>query len=546
MAGDSGFSIFGFTINRKKEESDLKKTNRIEVPSNDGSITVDASNLLGSSMHNAFSWDAAALSNDNKTLIETYRNTAQISECDFAINEVVNEAIVVDNDNVVEIQLDETTFSASVRDKISEEFEYLTNIIDFESQGDQIFRQWYIDGRQVYHKVINSKRPQEGIQDLTWLDPIRVDKIKEIKKRKESGTEVIDSIEEYFIYKFADNDQKRLSPFYSTSPEQKALRIAADSISYTTSGKIDLKTGRVLSHLHKAIKPSNQLALLEDSAVVYRLVRAPERKVYYVDVGKLAPGRAEQYLSNLMNQHRNRLVYNAEDGVVDAHRVQVSMSEDIWLPRQEGRNGTEVEVLSGGANLGEIEDILYFRRKLYKALNVPISRMESEATVSIGVSNEITRDELRFTKYVESLLRRFNGFWYDVLKTQLILKKIITEDDWEENKGKIFFKYNKDSHFTELKNAEIMSNRLELLSNIADYAVAGQYFSKNWVRKNVLMMNEDEIEQITKDWEEEEKENDKYQDQNDDSGFGGGFGSQSAEEEQDNKPEPEEKDDSNE
>ena len=361
------------------------------------------------------------------------------------------------------------------------------SLLDFDVKGHDIFRRWYIDGRIFYHKVIDKKNPKKGIAEVRYIDPRKIRKVRQINKDIKPGTslEMIKSVDDFYLY----NDKG-----LNAGQMNEGIKIADDSITYVPSGLIDQNKGHVLSHLHKAIKPVNQLRMIEDSVVIYRISRAPERRIFYIDVGNLPKIKAEQYLKDVMNRYRNKLVYNASTGEIQDDRNHMSMLEDFWLPRREGGRGTEITTLQGGQNLGEIEDIKYFQNKLYRSLNVPISRMEAESGFSLGRSTEITRDELKFTKFVQRLRKRFTPLFTDMLKAQLILKGIVTLEDWNKMKEHIQYNFLQDGHFAELKKAELMQDRINNLGSIESYI--GTFYSKEWVQKNVLNMTDAEIDEM--------------------------------------------------
>jgi len=422
-------------------------------------------------------------------LIRRYRDIAQQPECDSAIEDIINEGIVSnEKDQAVQIELDRLMLTKKIKDRIREEFDSVLELLDFDTKGHDIFRRWYIDGRIFYHKVIDQKNPRKGIQELRYIEPKKIRRVKEVKKGVKKGTsvELVKNVNEYYLY----ND-KGLK-----TGTTEGIKISPDSITYVVSGLIDQNKGHVLSHLHKAIKPVNQLRMIEDALVIYRISRAPERRIFYIDVGNLPKIKAEQYLKDVMNRYRNKLVYDASSGEIRDDRNQMSMLEDFWLPRREGGRGTEITTLPGGSNLGEIDDIEYFKKKLYRSLNVPISRLEAEAGFSLGRSTEITRDELKFTKFVQRLRKRFTPLFTDMLKTQLILKGVVTLEDWKNISQHIQYDFLQDGHFAELKKAELLEDRINALGNIESYI--GTFFSKEWVQKNVLNLTDAEIDNMQK------------------------------------------------
>ena len=471
--------LFGFRFERMKDVGGEKFT----LPaSEDGTVEIAGGGFFGQVL------DTDGRERTEQDLVRRYRDIAQQPECDSAIEDIVNEGIVSNEmDQAVSIVLDRLPYPSKIKKKITEEFDEVLRLLDFDVKGHDIFRRWYVDGRMFYHKVIDKKSPRKGIQELRYIDPSKIKKVREVKKETKQGSSVdlIKKVEDYYLY----NDKGLAS--HGTS---QGLKIAPDSISYCPSGVIDQNKGHVLSYLHKAIKPVNQLRMIEDALVIYRISRAPERRIFYIDVGNLPKMKAEQYLKDVMNRYRNKLVYNASTGEIRDDRNHMSMLEDFWLPRREGGRGTEITTLPGGSNLGEIDDIVYFQRKLYRSLNVPISRMEAEQGFSIGRSTEITRDELKFTKVVQRLRKKFTALFTDVLKTQLILKGVVTLEDWSNIKEHIQYDFLQDGHFAELKEAELLKDRLEVLQTVESYV--GTFFSKKWVQKNVLNMTESEIDDM--------------------------------------------------
>jgi len=445
-------------------------------------------------------------------LIRRYREMALHPECDGAIEDVVNEAIVSDlYDSPVEIELSNLEISESLKRKIRAEFKYLKEILDFDRKAHEIFRNWYIDGRVYYLKVIDMKAPQEGIKELRYIDPLKMKYIRQEKKDPNSrnGNSLIrlnrdtdlyngPEFEEYFQYTPSPNQANGIAISRGSA---KTVKIAKDSVTYCTSGLVDRNKNTVLSYLHKAIKALNQLRMIEDSLVIYRLSRAPERRIFYIDVGNLPKVKAEQYLKEVMSRYRNKLVYNAQTGEVRDDRKFMSMLEDFWLPRREGGRGTEITTLPGGQNLGELTDIEYFQKKLYRALGVPESRIASDGGFNLGRSSEILRDELKFAKFVGRLRKRFAQMFNDMLRTQLILKNIITPEDWEIMRDHIQYDFLYDNQFAELKEAELTQNRLGILATIEPYI--GKYYSTEYVRKRVLRQSDQEIIEIDMQIEDE-------------------------------------------
>ncbi len=477
--------LFGFTIQRSSKERDGEKTFSIPT-SDDGTIDVAGGGFFGQIL------DTDGRERSDLDLIKRYRDIAQQAECDTAIEDIVNEGIVSNqNDQAIEISLDRLHYPDKIKRKIRTEFDEVLRLLNFEQKGHDIFRRWYVDGRIFYHKVIDTKNPRKGITELRYIDATKIKKVREVQKKvdpKHQGVEVAEKIDEYFVY-----NEKGLTGPGGVGINQ-GIKIASDAITYVPSGLIEGNGGRVLSYLHKAIKPVNQLRMIEDALVIYRISRAPERRIFYIDVGNLPKIKAEQYLKDVMNRYRNKLVYDANTGEIRDDRNHMSMLEDFWLPRREGGRGTEITTLPGGSNLGEIDDIQYFRTKLYRSLNVPISRLEAESGFSLGRSTEITRDELKFTKFVQRIRKKFSPIFTDILKTQLLLKGIIASEDWPEIQEHIQYDYLADGHFAELKDAELLENRLNQLQTVEAYI--GTFFSKEYVLKKVLRMNDTEIQEM--------------------------------------------------
>ena len=483
--------LFGFEIKRKDQEKEDKKRASFVAPMNedDGIGTVvNAGGHFGQyvDIH-------GEQAKSDKELIVKYRDISMQPECDAAIEDIVSEAIVSDEDSApVSLILDDLEQSDKIKKMIQEEFNSIVAMLDINWYGHEIFRRWYVDGRLYYHKIIDEKNPKNGIIEVRPIDPLRIRKVRELKKEKDpkTGAELIVGANEYFLFQ---ND--------AMSKTSQGLKIAKDSITYVTSGLLDSSRKRVLSHLQKALKPVNQLRMMEDSLVIYRLARAPERRVFYIDVGNLPKGKAEEYLRNIMAKYRNKMVYDGSTGELKDDKKHMSMLEDFWLPRREGGRGTEISTLPGGENLGQIDDIIYFQKKLYKSLNVPVNRLEQEAQFTLGRSTEISRDELKFNKFIGRLRKKFSALFMDILKTQLILKGIVTEEEYNVMKSDMAVDFIQDSHFAELKESELLRERLGTLREIDEYV--GRYYSVEWVRKNVLQQNDDEIEDIIKTIEDE-------------------------------------------
>ena len=478
--------LFGFSIQRSKKDEGSEVT--FTTPdSDDGAIEISGGGFFGQIL------DTDGRERTELDLIKRYRNISQQSECDAAIEDIVNEGIVSNQtDSAVQIDLERIPYPDKIKRKIRSEFDEVLRLLEFNIKGHDIFRRWYIDGRLYFHKVIDTKNPRKGITDLRWIDAGKMKKVREVQKApdQKSGVQMVKKIDEYFIY----NDKGIESAGLSGSGVNQGIRIATDSITYVPSGLLDGNSGRVLSYLHKAIKPVNQLRMIEDAIVIYRISRAPERRIFYIDVGNLPKIKAEQYLKDVMNRYRNKLVYDATTGEIRDDRNHMSMLEDFWLPRREGGRGTEISTLPGGSNLGEIDDIVYFQRKLYRSLNVPISRLEAEQGFSLGRSTEITRDELKFTKFVQRIRKKFTPLFTDILRTQLLLKGIIAAEDWTKIREHITYDFLADGHFAALKESELLEDRLNQLGSIEPYI--GTFFSKEFVMKNVLHLSDADIQTL--------------------------------------------------
>ena len=476
--------LFGFRITRANQSG---SSDGFTAPSTDDG-TLD---IVSGGGHYASILDMDGRDRNELDLIRRYRDIAQQPECDSAIEDIVNEAISFDEvSQSVSISLDRLPYPDKIKRAIRKEFDEILTLLEFEEKGSDIFRRWYVDGRIFYHKVIDKKNPRQGITALKYVDPTKIKKVREVKKEKDpkTGVDVVKNITEYYVY----NEKGLAHAGYGGTGQ--GIKIAKDSVTYCPSGVIDQNGGKVLSYLHKAIKPVNQLRMIEDALVIYRISRAPERRIFYIDVGNLPKVKAEQYLKDVMNRYRNKLVYDASTGEIRDDRNHMSMLEDFWLPRREGGRGTEITTLPGGSNLGEIDDIVYFQRKLYRSLNVPISRLEAENNFSLGRTTEITRDELKFTKFIQKLRKKFVVLFTDVLKTQLLLKGVIASEDWDNMKEHIQYDFLKDGHFAELKDAELLRDRIDALDQIQSYI--GTFFSKEYVLKRVLRMTDSEVQEM--------------------------------------------------
>ena len=489
MAEENSIKLFGFEIKRAKSNTDKLKS-VVPPQSEDGAGYVTAS---GSYYGQYVDLDGSS-SKDNYSLIMKYRGVATHPEVDAAIEDIVNEAIVVDEEaGIVSIGLDDIEATDQIKKSIQEEFKGILSMLDFKELGHDIFKRWYTDGRIYHHLVVPDGNEKGGIQEIRFIDSLKMRKVKEIKKEKDpkTNTNIVKEVKEYYIYQEKPG----------SNANNNAVKFHVDSVSYVTSGLLDESRKKVVSHLHKAIKPINQLRMMEDSLVIYRLARAPERRIFYVDVGNLPKGKAEEYLKSIMTKFRNKLVYDANTGELKDDRKHMSMLEDFWLPRREGGRGTEVTSLPGGENLGQIDDIIYFQKRVYRALNVPINRLEQEQQFSLGRSTEISRDEVKFQKFIDRLRNKFASLFIDILKKQLILKKIITEADWDTWKEDIKIEYSRDNYFSELKESELLKERIQTLDMIQPHV--GEYFTKDWVMKNILKLSEEDTKELDQEVDDE-------------------------------------------
>jgi hypothetical protein len=489
------FNLFGFQISRQKTDVEQQSEKTFAPPSNeDGALTISAAAYYGTYV------DLDGTAKNEVELISRYREMAMQPEIESAIDDIVNEAIVQnDNGKSIRLIMDDLKQPDKIKKAIEEEFNTILRVLNYQNMGTDIFRRFYIDGRLFYHVVIDEKNPQSGIKELRYIDPRKIRKVREIKKQKDGTTasDVVTTVNEYYIY----NDKVVSGTSSSYGPV--GVRIAKDAVINVNSGLMDSRRAVVLSYLHKAIKPLNQLRMIEDATVIYRISRAPERRIFYIDVGNLPKLKAEQYLRDIMIKYKNKLVYDAQTGEVRDDRKFLSMMEDFWLPRREGGKGTEITTLPGGQNLGELEDVKYFEKKLYKALNVPISRLDPNQTgFSLGRVGEITRDEVKFSKFVDRQRQKFSEVFDQALRVQCVLKGICTADEFEEFKENIYYDFIKDNNFAELKEAELVRERLSLLGAVDPYV--GRYYSMEWIQRNVLRMTEDDIK-LMRDQIDEEK-----------------------------------------
>jgi hypothetical protein len=479
-------TLFGYTLSKKEDP----QPSFIAPSNDDGAVTSTTAGYFGTFV------DMDATSKSEAELITRYREASMYSDCSTAIDEIVTEAIAaVDDEPPVDIVLDDVDLPDDLKNLVINEFDNVLKLLEFNSKAYDIFRRWYIDGRIYYQKVIDLQNPKRGILEVRNIDPRKIKKVRDTKKEKlKNGVEIIKSVEDYFLYN--DKGLLQTNTFMSTTTTNQAIKIAVDSVTYVSSGLMDLEKNVVLSYLHKAIKPVNQLKMMEDALVIYRISRAPERRIFYIDVGNLPKIKAEQYLKDIMTKFRNKLTYDSATGEIRDDRKFMSMLEDFWLPRREGGRGTEISTLPGGENLGQIEDINYFQNKLYQALNVPLSRMQQQSGgFNFGREAEISRDELKFAKFVGRLRKKFSELFNDMLKTQLILKGVITSADWDSFKDKINYRFAQDQRFSELKDADEMRNRVDLLNQMQPYV--GMYFSKEYIMKRVLRMSDKDIENMT-------------------------------------------------
>jgi hypothetical protein len=493
----SKFSLFGFTIAREKSNDDQTVQQSFTPPTNDdGALTITSAAYYGTYV------DLDGTAKNDVELISRYREMAMQPEIESAIDDIVNEAICQDDDGkTIQVVLDNLKQPEKIKQSIRAEFANVLRLLNYNSMSQDIFRRYYVDGRLYFHIIIDRDNPTQGIKELRYIDPRKLRKIREIKKQKDerTGADIMNVVNEYYIF----NDKVTTGTSSNFGPV--GVRITSDSIVSVVSGLMDSRRAVVLSYLHKAIKPLNQLRMIEDATVIYRISRAPERRIFYIDVGNLPKLKAEQYLRDIMVKYKNKLVYDANTGEIRDDRKHMSMMEDFWLPRREGGKGTEITTLPGGQNLGELEDVKYFEKKLYKSLNVPVSRLNPESSgFSLGRASEITRDELKFAKFVSRMRNKFSDVFDQAMKVQCVLKGICTADEWSEFREHIYYDFIKDNNFSELKEAELMRDRLSLLQQVDMYT--GKYFSQSWIQRNVLRLTDDEIKEMQKEIDKEIKE----------------------------------------
>tara|TARA_B000000557_G_scaffold87282_1_gene70416 strand:+ start:508 stop:2022 length:1515 start_codon:yes stop_codon:yes gene_type:complete len=481
--------LFGFQITRVKKTEDPKQS-FTTTQADDGTQTVAAGGYFGQYL------DMEGTAKSEADLIRRYREISLHPECDMAVEDIVNEAVVANElKEAVRVNTDNLPYGKDIRRRIEGEFSDILKLMNFNTKGHDIFRRWYVDGRIYYQKIIDRTSPTLGITELKYIDPRKIKKIREVRKTRPEGAknlEIVDEFVEYYLF-----NEKGVSGTTSGG----GVKIAPDTIAFCPSGLVDQQKNIVMSYLHKAIKPVNQLRMIEDAVVIYRIARAPERRIFKIDVGNLPKVKAEQYLRDVMARYRNKLVYDASTGEIRDDRNYMSMLEDFWLPSREGGRGTDISTLPGGQNLGEIADIEYFQKKLYRSLNVPVSRLESTQGFNLGRASEITRDELKFTKFVQRLRKKFTELFNDLLKTQLILKKVISEEDWHTISHNLQYDFLQDGHFAELKQSEMMRERIQLVNEMRD--MVGKYFSVEYMRKNVLKQSESEIAEMDKQIKQE-------------------------------------------
>jgi len=491
--------LFGFEFKRKLENDPIVSFTPRQQ--DDGAVVVAAGSSFGTYI------DLDGTVRTEAELVTKYREMSMHPEVDAAIDEIVNETMSIDEQEIVSINLDNLEITDKLKKAIRDEFSNCLNILDFNQHAYDIYRRWYIDGRLYYHIMIDKADPKAGIKEVRYIDPRKIRKIREVSKLRSRGDMANETVlqkiqNEYYIF----NDRGFYTGNKTAGPAATGLKISADSILHIVSGLTDTQGSMVLSYMHKAIKPLNQLRTLEDALVIYRLARAPERRVWYIDVGNLPKMKAEQYLKDIMTKHKNRLVYDGQSGEVRDDRKFMTMLEDYWLPRREGGRGTEVTTLPGGQTLGQMDDVLYFQKKLYGTLNVPVNRLNSDALFSIGRATEVTRDELKFARFISRLRGKFATLFTAMLEKQLVLKQIVSIEDWNNIKQNVKYQFSKDNYFTELKDGEILDNRINILRNMQDYA--GKYYSHEWIRKNVLQQSDDDIDKMDKEIDEERESGD--------------------------------------
>lgn len=493
--------LFGFTFKREVPQDPAPSFAPKE--SDDGAVVVAAGGAYGTYI------DLDGTVRTEAELVTKYREMSLQPEIDAAVDEITNESIEISEEDIVDVNLDQLEVSDKIKKAIRDEFANVLSVLNFNKQAYEVFRRWYIDGRLYYHVIIDENDLKAGIKELRYVDPRKIRKVREVTKKKVPGGEMsvglIPKVQnEYYIY----NEKGFNYGNKVVGPSTTGLKIAKDSIVHVVSGLTDTQGTMVLSYLHKAIKALNQLRTLEDALVIYRLSRAPERRIWYIDVGNLPKMKAEQYVRDIMVKHKNRLIYDGNTGEVRDDRKFMTMLEDYWLPRREGGRGTEVTTLPGGQTLGEMDDVLYFQKKLYQTLNVPVNRLNSDALFSLGRATEVTRDELKFGKFIIRLRARFANLFTQLLEKQLVLKGVMSIEDWQAIASKVKYDFAKDNYFTELKDAEIAQNRAQLLMTYEQAGMLGKYYSYKWARRNILQQSDDLLEEQDKQIEEEEASGD--------------------------------------
>ena len=479
---DGNRSLFGWQFSRTPSET--KKPLSFTPDNEDGAFEISPT---GGYFGQYMDLQGDKFQND-KELIMKYRTISQYPEVDLAVEDICNEAITVESGKILKLDLDKLEQPDKIKDLIHGEFDRILSLTNFRNNAYDLFKRWYVDGRLFFHVIIDSGKPENGIVELRSIDPTKIRKIKETEKVKDpkTGAELVKEGDEYYLYQD--------DVLFNSS---EGLKISTDAIIQVNSGLLNETRDKVVGHLQKALKPLNQLSMMEDSLVIYRMSRAPERRIFYIDVGNLPKGKAEEYLNNTMNRYRNKIVYDPATGAIKDEKIHRNVMEDFWLPRREGGRGTEISTLPGGQNLGEIEDVQYFQQKLYKALNIPMSRLTEADAFSIGRSSEITRDELKFQKFINRIRVKFSNVFYEALKRQLILKKIIKSDEWNSIKDGITIEYSRDNYYAELKDGEILKERIEMVQMMDEYI--GMFWSKEWIRRNILKLTDEDIKQIAKD-----------------------------------------------
>jgi len=494
--------FFGFTFGGKKAKTAVEQVipSVIDPEMDDGTQAVSSS-----AGYYGYYVDMDGTVKDEVQAIRRYREVSLFPDVDIAIQDIVNEAIPYEDDSpLVELVSDRLETSDAIKEKINDEFKYILRLLKFNEKAPDLFKKWYVDGR-LYHNVLVDKNPNNGIVEIRPIEATKIKKVRElIKDKTPEGVEIIKGVKEYYVYSQNGFVAQTNTATPQAATTAQGVKLTDDSVIFTPSGFVDMNTGAVLSYLSKALRAANQLRMLEDAVVIYRLSRAPERRIFYVDVGNLPKAKAEQYVKDIMNRYRNKLVYDAKTGEVRDDKKYMSMLEDFWMPRRDGGKGTEITTLPGGQNLGELTDIEYFQNKLYMALNIPVSRLQPEQGFSLGRSTEISRDEVKFQKFIGKIRRKFSELFYDLLKMQLLLKGIINDDDWEEIKELITFRFQKDNFFSELKNQDLMMARLQV-AQMADMYI-GKYFSVEQLRRNLFQMSDDEIEELDKQMDAEKEE----------------------------------------